>query len=72
MPFERKRRELEGWGETSDGLVKGRGRGGHRVARVSDCSPVLRKFWPGEQGALEVKSSIGGVPHLAGTNCVLC
>lgn len=73
MPFERERGgSWRGGEKLLMGLWRGEGRGEHRVARVSDCSPVLRKFWPGEQGALEVKSCIGGVPHLAGTNRILC
>lgn len=43
MPFERKRRELEGWGETSDGLVKGRGRGGAQGSKSLGLQPGSEK-----------------------------
>lgn len=41
--------------------MKEREKEGTWVARVSDCCPVLRTFWP-----------VRGVPHLAGMTCVRC
>ena len=49
-----RKREKKGWGEPSDERMKERGKEGVWVARVSDCSLFLRKFWPSEQGTLEV------------------